>query len=90
MTRTNLYYTAATGIHNEKDFKALRIPHLGMRQYLTQQTGYAWDADVINLRAALVGVTIANVWKDISSQPCPVTFSDEGREKTMNESYEWL
>jgi hypothetical protein len=70
--------------------KALRIPHLGMRQYLTQQTGYAWDADVINLRAALVGGTSANVWNDISSQPYPVTISDEGSKITMNESYEWL
>ncbi|EFW20390.1 conserved hypothetical protein [Coccidioides posadasii str. Silveira] len=50
----NLYYTAATGIHNEEHMEALRIPHLSMQQYLIQQTGYPWDGDVINLRAALV------------------------------------
>jgi hypothetical protein len=85
LEEANLYYTAATGIHNDQHLKALRIPHLGMWQYLIQQTGYPWDADVINLRAALVGVTSANVWSGISSQPCPVSFA----EKAMNESSEW-
>lgn len=35
LEEANLYYTAATGIHNERHMNALRIPHLGMRQYLT-------------------------------------------------------
>jgi hypothetical protein len=90
LEEANLYYTAATGIHNDEHLKALRIPHLGMRQYLIQQTGYPWDADVINLRAALAGVTSANVWNNVSSQPCPVSFSDEEREKAMSESCEWI
>lgn len=89
LDEANLYYTAATGVYNEEHMKALKIPHLGMRQYLTQQTVYPWDADVINLRAALVGVTTPNIWNSISSQPCPVSFSEEEREKAMNESSEW-
>ncbi|RDH38148.1 hypothetical protein BDQ94DRAFT_156844 [Aspergillus welwitschiae] len=52
----NLYYTAATGLYNDIHWSALKIPHLGMRHYLYQQTGYPWDGDVINIRAALVGI----------------------------------
>ncbi|RJE20836.1 Phosphotransferase enzyme family [Aspergillus sclerotialis] len=89
LDETNLYYTAATGLYSEEQMKALKIPHLGMRQYLMQQTVYPWDADVINLRAALVGVTTSSIWSSISSQPCPVSFSEEEREKAMNESSEW-
>ena len=89
LKEANLYYTAATGIHNEKHMSALRIPHLGMRQYLIQQTAYPWDADVINLRAALVGITNAAVWSKISSLPCPVSFSEVERAKAMEESLEW-
>lgn len=89
LEEANLYYTAATGIHNDEHLKALRIPHLGMRQYLTQQNGYPWDADVITLRAALVGVTTSEIWKQISDQPCPVSLSKEEREKAMDESREW-
>ncbi|EAW07591.1 phosphotransferase enzyme family protein [Aspergillus clavatus NRRL 1] len=85
----NLYYTAATGIHHDAHLRALRIPHLGMRQHLIQQTGYPWDADLINLRAALVGITSPAVWEGISSEPCPVSFSDEERQKAMEESTEW-
>jgi hypothetical protein len=40
LEEANLYYTAATGIHNEAHLNALRIPHFGMRQYLIQQTAF--------------------------------------------------
>lgn len=85
----NLYYTAATGIYNTKHLDLLRLPCLGMRQYLFRQTGYPWDADVINLRAALVGITTPSVWSKISSAACPVIFSEKEREASMAESQEW-
>lgn len=85
----NLYYTATTGLYNDEHIKALKLPYLSMRQYLIQQTGYPWDADVINLRAALVGLTTTEVWNGISSVPCPVSFSDEEKNKAMAESSEW-
>lgn len=89
LQEANLYYTAATGIRNEKHINALRIPHLGMRQYLMQQTGYPWDADVINLRAALVGITSTKIWNDISPLPCPVRFSEEERTNAIDDSSHW-
>lgn len=85
----NLYYTAATGIHNEQHLKALRTPFLSMRKYLTQQTGYPWDADVINLRAALVGITSSIVWSRISPFRCPMSIYQEERERSIEESSEW-
>lgn len=85
----NLFYTAATGIYNDQYLDLLRVPHLAMRQYLLRQTGYPWDADLINLRAALVGITTPSVWSSISSDPCPVIFSDEERANAMAESEEW-
>ncbi|KAL3443689.1 hypothetical protein BJX65DRAFT_320472 [Aspergillus insuetus] len=85
----NLYYTAATGVHKENHMDVLRLPHLSMQQYLLKQTGYPWDADVINLRAALVGITTPSVWSKIWSAPCPVEFSDEEREAALAESQEW-
>jgi hypothetical protein len=89
LDEANLYYTAATGIHNDEHMNALKIPHLGMRQYLVQQTGYPWDGDLINLRAALIGITSARVWSDISSISCPVSFTDEEKEVALRESREW-
>ena len=89
LEEANLYYTAATGTRNTKHMDVLRHPHLGMRQYLLRQTGYPWDADVINLRAALVGITTPSVWSKISSAPCPVIFSSEERDAAMAESQEW-
>jgi hypothetical protein len=89
LKEANLYYIAATGIHNDKHMDVLRIPHIGMQQYLIRQTGYPWDADLINLRAALVGITKPSVWSSISSAVCPVVFSDEEREAAMVESQEW-
>ncbi|KAJ0417875.1 kinase-like domain-containing protein [Aspergillus carlsbadensis] len=89
LKEANLYYTAATGIHNEQHMDILKIPYLDMRQYLLKQTRYPWDADLINLRAALVGITTPAVWSKISSAECPVRFSDEEREVAIAESQEW-
>lgn len=89
LEEANLYYTAATGVHNNKHMDVLKSPHLGMQQYLIRQTGYPWDADIINLRAALVGITTTSAWNRISSAVCPVVFSDEEREAAMAESREW-
>ncbi|KAE8151707.1 kinase-like domain-containing protein [Aspergillus avenaceus] len=89
LEEANLYYTAATGVHNEQHMDVLKTPYLGMQQYLLRQTGYPWDADVINLRAALVGITTPSVWSKISSAECPVVFSDEQRQTAMAESEEW-
>ncbi|KAK6810576.1 hypothetical protein RU639_013675 [Aspergillus parasiticus] len=89
LKEANLYYTAATGLHNDKHMDVLKTPHLGMQQYLIRQTGYPWDADIINLRAALVGITTSSVWSKISSAVCPVVFSDEEREAAIADSQEW-
>lgn len=89
LKEANLYYTAATGVHNDKHMDVLKTPHLGMQQYLIRQTGYPWDADIINLRAALVGITTSSVWSKISSAVCPVVFSDEEREAAIADSQEW-
>ncbi|KAL3474602.1 kinase-like domain-containing protein [Aspergillus californicus] len=87
---TNLYYTALTGLHNKANTEALKIPHFNMRQYLLQQTGYPWDADVINLRAALVGITSPEVWNSISTSPCTVNFTERERETAIEEAKEWI
>ncbi|OGM48773.1 hypothetical protein ABOM_003006 [Aspergillus bombycis] len=89
MEEANLFYLAATGLQNNAHLKALQIPHIGMRQYLFRQTGYPWDADTINLSAALVGISTPHVWSSITSLPCPVSFSDEEREKSLEESADW-
>ncbi|KAK1144326.1 hypothetical protein N8T08_005478 [Aspergillus melleus] len=89
LEEANLYYTAALGVYNDKHMDSLRLPYLGMRQYLLRQTGYPWDADVITLRAALVGITTPFVWSGISSTACPIVFSDEERETATAESEEW-
>ncbi|PYI28637.1 kinase-like protein [Aspergillus indologenus CBS 114.80] len=89
LDEANLYYTASTGIYNETHMSALKIPHLGMRQYLYQQTGYPWDADTINLRAALVGITTPQVWEIISSASCPVSFTEQERQAAREDSNEW-
>nr|XP_003188904.1 mitochondria protein Fmp29 [Aspergillus niger CBS 513.88] len=85
----NLYSTAATGLYNDIHWSTLKIPYLGMRHYLYQQTGYPWDGDVINLRAGLVAITTSHVWSNITSECCPVTFSDQERRTAMEESNEW-
>ncbi|KAK2732329.1 hypothetical protein FQN57_002945 [Myotisia sp. PD_48] len=83
----NLYYTAATGIHNKLHTSALRIPYRAMRHYLFQKTENPWDADLINLRMALVGIT--KVWSLISPGPCPVSFTEEEENRAIAQSTEW-
>ena len=89
LEEANLFYIAATGVYNDEHMDLLKLPHLAMRQYLIRQIGYPWDADTINLRAALVGITTPSVWNSISSVACPVVFSGEEREAAMAESQEW-
>jgi hypothetical protein len=87
LEEVSLYYTAATGLENPEHLEALRLPNLGMLQYLIVQTSFPWDADLINLRAALVGIT--NAWDDISTLPCPISFSGEDLKKALNDALEW-
>lgn len=89
LEEANLFYTAATGIYNEAHMNNLKMPHLAMRQYLFRETGYPWDADIINLRMALVGITSPHVWDSISPLPCPGSFSDTEREIAIRESEGW-
>lgn len=65
----------------------LRLRNLGLRQYLITQTGFPWAAYLINLRAAPIGVT--NAWDEISTLPCPISFSSEEQEKVLNDASEW-
>ncbi|KAL8971193.1 MAG: hypothetical protein Q9197_003409 [Variospora fuerteventurae] len=86
--QTNLYYTAATGLKCERHLRALRLPYLGMRQYLIKQAGMPWDGDLVNLRAALVGVR--SKWKDLAGErACPISFTDEEVRFAIQESKEW-
>ena len=86
--QTNLYYTLATGLKCERHFKALRLPHLNMRQYLIKQAGMPWDGDLVNLRAALIGVD--SKWNDLAGErACPISFTDEEVRYAMQESSEW-
>lgn len=87
LKEANVYYTAATGLKNQLHLRALQLRHVGLIQYLLMQTGFQWDADFINLKAALVGITRA--WGDISSQPCPISFSPEKQEMALNDASEW-
>lgn len=41
----------------------------------------------MNLKSVLVGVTWA--WDEISSRPCPISFSREEQGKALNEVTEW-
>ncbi|PYH58589.1 aminoglycoside phosphotransferase family protein [Aspergillus niger CBS 101883] len=96
----NLYYTAATGLYNDIHWSTLKIPYLGMRHYLYQQTGYPWDGDVINLRAALVGITTShrrtameesNEWNE-SEELLTIIRNDLGIDPeggTEPENFEW-
>ncbi|KAL1878481.1 hypothetical protein Plec18167_004555 [Paecilomyces lecythidis] len=60
MEEANVYYIALTGLDNPLHLKAFRLRHLGLRQYLLAQTGFQWDADLVDLKAALVGITRAD------------------------------
>ena len=47
-----------------------------------------WDGDLVNLRAALIG--IYSKWKDLVGEfPCPISFTDEEVQVGMKESTEW-
>lgn len=86
--QANLYYTAATGLKSERHMRALRLPYVDMRQYLIKQAGMPWDGDLVNLRAALIGVR--SKWKDlVGEDPCPISFTDEDVQVAMKESKEW-
>ena len=86
--QTNLYYTAATGLKCERHMRALRLPYLYMRQYLIKQAGMPWDGDLVNLRAALIG--IHSKWNNLVREPpCPISFTDEEVRIAMQESKEW-
>lgn len=86
--QASLYYTAATGLKCGRHLQALRLPYLEMRQYLIQQAGMPWDGDLVNLRAALIGVHLK--WKDLVGEyPCPIFFTDEEVQIAMQESKEW-
>ena len=87
LQEANLYYTAATGLKNTVHLRALQLRHLGLRQYLVSQASFPWDADVINLKAALVGTW--QQWEEISSEPCPISFSAEEKEMALSEAWEW-
>jgi len=86
--QANLYYTAATGLKCERHMRALRLPYLNMRQYLIKQAGMPWDGDLVNLRAALIGVQ--SKWDDlVGERACPISFTDEQVRSAMQESREW-
>ncbi len=86
--QANLYYTAATGLKCERHMQALRLPYLDMRQYLIKQAGMPWDGDLVNLRAALIGVH--SKWDDlVGEHVCPISFTDEEVRFAMQESREW-
>lgn len=86
--KANLDYTAATGLKCESHMEALRLPYLDMRQYLIQQAGMPWDGDLVNLRAALIGVH--SKWDAlVGERACPISFTDEEVRSAMQESREW-
>ena len=86
--QVNLYYTAATALKCIRHLEALRLPHLNMRQYLIQQAGMPWKGDLVNLRAALIGVYAK--WDDFVGEcACPISFTDEEVRIAMEESKEW-
>ena len=59
-----------------------------MRQYLIKQAGMPWDGDLVNLRAALIGVH--SKWSDlVGERPCPISFMNEEMQFAMEESREW-
>lgn len=86
--QANLYYTAVTGLKCGRHMRALQLPYLEMRQYLIRQAGMPWDGDLVNLRAALIGVR--SKWNDlVGEEPCPISFTDDEMRIAMEESAEW-
>ncbi|PGH35444.1 hypothetical protein GX50_01782 [[Emmonsia] crescens] len=89
LEQANVYYTAVTGLENQRHFNALQYPYLGMIQYLISQTAFPWDADFINLMASLVAFT--QIWKNVSSssEPCPISFTPEEQRQALDDAAEW-
>ena len=86
--QTSLYYIATTGLNCERHMRALQLPYLEMRQYLITQAGMPWDGDLVNLRAALIGVR--SKWNDlVGEDPCPISFTDDEVRIATQESTEW-
>lgn len=86
--QANLYYTAATRLKSESHMRALRLPYLELRQYLIKQAGLPWDGDLVNLRAALIGVY--SKWDElVGERACPISFTDKEVQLAMQESREW-
>lgn len=86
--QANLYYTAATGLKCQRHLEALRLPYLQMRQYLVKQAGMPWDGDLVNLRAAMVGVYLK--WADlVGDRTCPISITEEEVRSAIQESREW-
>lgn len=83
----NLHWATATGLYNQTHLKALQIPGLSFKQYLLTQSAYPWDADLINLRRCLV--EFYQNWSEMSSDPCPLSFSKGEQELARKESVEW-
>ena len=86
--QANLYYTAATGLKCERHMRALRLPYLEMRQYLIKQAGMPWNDDLVNLRAALIGVHSKR--NDlVGEHPCPFRSRTRKCELQLQECKEW-
>lgn len=86
--QASLYYIATTGLECEQHMRALRLPYLEMRQFLIRQAGMPWDGDLVNLRAALIGVR--SKWSDlVGEDPCPISFTDDEVRIAKEESAEW-
>jgi hypothetical protein len=74
-------------VGNDAHLKVLRYPNIGIRQYLISQTGFPWDADFINRKASLVGIT--QIWGEVSPATCPISFTPEEQETALNDAAEW-
>ncbi|RFU30323.1 hypothetical protein B7463_g6034, partial [Scytalidium lignicola] len=84
LEEANVYYT---GLNNPLHLRVLQVRQLALLQYLIMQTGFQWDAEFINLKAALVGIT--RTWKDISAEPCLISYSPEDQDKALSDASEW-
>ena len=86
--QANRFYIAATAMKCEVHLRALQTRYLGTRQYLIKQAGKPWNGDLVNLRAALIG--IYSKWHDlVGEDPCPISFTAEEIQSAMKESEEW-
>ncbi|KAI9742955.1 MAG: hypothetical protein M1835_002988 [Candelina submexicana] len=86
--QANLYYTAATGLMCKRHLRALRLPHLAIRQDLIRKAGMPWNGDLVALRRTLVEVQLK--WGELNEgQRCPIAFSDKEIEVAIEEGNEW-